>query len=130
MDNFQMVHTFLPEMIERKRGKIISICSMTAVNTIPSAVVYSATKYGVKGFMSALYDELCLNDHEKFINLTTVFPDFINTRKDLIDVLEKIKHMIILLAPNDVADKTVHGVLRKKRNIYVSDLYFAHFTAQ
>lgn len=117
-------------MIERKRGKIVSVCSITAVSTIPSAVVYSATKYGVKGFMSALFDELCVNDYEKFINLTTVYPDFINTRKDLIEVLEKVKHSILLLSPSQVADRAIQGVLGKKRNVYISDYFLAHFTAQ
>jgi short-subunit dehydrogenase len=125
-----MVHAFLPGMIERKRGKIVSICSMTGICTIPSAVVYSATKYGVKGFMSALYDELCVNDTEKFIHLTTVYPDFINTRKDMVDVLEKVKHMILLLTPAQVADRTIEGVLSKKRNVYISDYFLAHFAAQ
>ena len=126
----QLARTFLPGMIERKRGKIVSICSMIGMNTIPSAVVYAATKFGVRGFMSALHDELCVNDYEKFIHLTTVYPDFMNTRKDLIDVLEKVKHMILLLSPAEVAERAVRGVLRRKRNVYVSDHLLTHFAIQ
>lgn len=103
---------------------------MTAVSTIPSAVVYSATKYGVKGFMSALFDELCVNDYDNFIHLTTVYPDFINTRRDLTDVLEKVKHVILLLTPAEVADRTIDGALNRKRNIYISDYFLPHFAAQ
>lgn len=122
-----MVHTFLPGMIERKFGKIISICSAVTLNPLPTAVIYTATKYGVKGFMDTLYDELCINDYDKFINLTTVYPDFMNTRKDLIDVLEKIKHIPLLITPARVADESIKATLLRKRNASVIDCYFNYF---
>lgn len=121
-----MVHTFLPGMIERKRGRIVSISSITAINTIPSAVVYSATKWGVDGFMSCLYDELSLYDLDEYIKLTTVYPDFTNTRKELAETLDQIKHIIPRLSPTRVADETVRGMLANKRQIYVSDITLAH----
>lgn len=114
-------------MIDRKFGKIISICSAVTFNPLPTAVVYTATKFGVKGFMNALYDELCVNDYDNFITLTTVYPDFMNTRKDLIDTLEKVKHIPLLLTPARVADESVKAVLTKKREVNVTDYYFNYF---
>ena len=122
-----MVHIFLPGMIERKFGKIVSICSAVTLNPLPSSVVYTATKYGVKGFMNTLYDELCINDYDKFINLTTVYPDFMNTRKDLIDVLEKIKHIPLLITPTRVADESIMAMKKRMRNAHVNDNYFTYF---
>lgn len=122
-----MVHIFLPGMIERRYGKIVSICSAVTLNPLPSAVVYTATKYGVKGFMNTLYDELCINDYDKFINLTTVYPDFMNTRKDLTDVLEKIKHIPLLITPARVADESIMAMKKRMRDAHVLDNYFTYF---
>lgn len=122
-----MVHIFLPGMIERRYGKIVSICSAVTLNPLPSAVVYTATKYGVKGFMNTLYDELCINDYDKFINLTTVYPDFMNTRKDLTDVLEKIKHIPLLITPARVADESIMAMKKRMRDAHILDNYFTYF---
>lgn len=122
-----MVHIFLPGMVERRFGKIVSICSAVTLNPLPAAVVYTATKYGVKGFMNTLYDELCINDYDKFINLTTVYPDFMNTRKDLTDVLEKIKHIPLLITPARVADESIMAMKKRMRDAHVLDNYFTYF---
>lgn len=122
-----MVHVFLPSMIERKFGKIVSICSAVTLNPLPTSVIYTATKYGIKGFMDTLYDELCVNDYDNFVTLTTIHPDFINTRKDLLDVLERVKHVPLILTPKRVADETVKAVMLKKRDVKITDHYFNYF---
>lgn len=104
-------------MIERKRGHIVGISSMGGKITIPLAIGYCATKFGVRGFMNALYDELCLYDQDEFINLTTVYPAFINTRKELSDVLDQTKEMTPRMTPEFVADEVVKGLLRNKLDI-------------
>ena len=75
-------------MIERQRGHIMAISSISAYIAIPRAISYTATKFAVRGFMSALYDELCIDKNDKFVNLTTVYPSFINTRKELADIVD------------------------------------------
>lgn len=117
-----MVKMFLPGMIERKRGSIVAISSMAAKMTIPLASIYGSTKFGVDGFMEALFDDLCLDDHEKFIKLTTVFPYFINTRKNLSDTMDEIDDFIPRMTPQFVANKTVEGVLLNKRKIVITPL--------
>lgn len=119
-----MVHTFLPEMIKQKRGKIIAVASTTAFNPIPSAVVYSSTKFGIDGFMECLSYELAMTDKDEFIQLTTVFPDFMNTRKELSDVLDQIDYIFPRLTPERVADEAVKGMQAGKSKIIVSDIKF------
>jgi short-subunit dehydrogenase len=48
----------LPWMLERKRGVIINIASVTGFRASPYSAVYSATKHGVVGFSHALRGEL------------------------------------------------------------------------
>lgn len=47
------------------------------------AICNSATKFGIRGLMDGLYD---LNRLQNLnINVTTVFPPLVNTRKNFID---------------------------------------------
>lgn len=39
-------------------------------------------------FMSALYDEVVIDKHDEYIRVTTVYPSFINTRKELADIVD------------------------------------------
>lgn len=111
-------------MVERKEGHVVAICSLAGRMTIPCAVTYCSTKFGVHGFMEALKDELDLLDQD-FVKTTTVYPTFVNTRRDL-EVRLNAAGNIPRFEPNDVADRIVHGVLRNVRKIYIPS-YSKHF---
>lgn len=83
-----MVKQFLPGMIERKKGRIVAIASIASKVSAPFGSAYTATKHGLDGFMESLWDDLCVGDHEEFIKLCTVYPYFINTRKELGEIFE------------------------------------------
>jgi short-subunit dehydrogenase len=116
-----MTRVFLPGMMERKRGRIMSICSVGAVITVPALNVYCATKFGLNGFMQGLGDELLVEDPDNHIKLTTVYPDIINTRKEAMDLIDKMNHFIPKLAPERVADEAVSGMLMRKEQVFVSN---------
>lgn len=115
----QTVRTFLDTMIEKKRGHIVAISSFGGKVTFPLACLYCATKFGVKGFMGALFDELCVYEFDDFIKTTTVYPGFINTRKELSDVLDQTKEMAPRMSPRYVADSIVTAMLVDKRELVV-----------
>jgi short-subunit dehydrogenase len=121
-----MVHAFLPSMVARKRGRIVSISSITAFVAFPAGTVYTSTKCGLHGFMKCLEAELLINDQE-FVKFTTIFPEFINTRKELSDVLDKMDLKLSRLSPQRVADETVRGMLNNESEVVVSDVKFGFF---
>jgi short-subunit dehydrogenase len=45
-----MTRIFMKDMIEKKRGHITGIASMGGKVTLPLAISYCATKFGVDGF--------------------------------------------------------------------------------
>lgn len=104
-------------MIERKRGHIVGISSLGGKISFPLAIAYSATKHGVKGFMGALYDELCLTKVDKYVKVTTVYPSFINTRKELSDLLDQTHELGPRMSPHYVAKEVVKGILHNKNDI-------------
>lgn len=115
-----MIKTFLPDMISRQKGRIVTIASIGSKITIPVLSVYCATKYGVDGLMEALYDELCYDGHENAIKLATVFPYFIYTNPSVEDVINRLKDPFPRYLPEEVAKVTVKGVLIDKRKIYIT----------
>ena len=112
-------------MIERKRGHIMATCSMFAKVTYSMVTAYCATKYGVDGFMNALYDELCVKDQDEFIKLTTAYPNVINTRKEFSDILYKLGDLTPRMTPAYTANAIVNALLQNKRSIIVP--FSSHF---
>jgi short-subunit dehydrogenase len=121
--NQQTVKLFLPEMIQKKKGKIVAIASFFAKMTSPMSTVYSATKFGVDGFMNALYDDLCMDDNDENVRLTTAYPYFINTRKELGEMIDECEDILPRMAPEYVADEVVKAVLMRKRKITITPFY-------
>ena len=67
--------------------------------------------------MWALHDELCIDDSDKFIKTTTVYPWFINTRKELSDHLDSKNEMAPRMSAEYVADEVVKGMLLNESDI-------------
>lgn len=67
--------------------------------------------------MGALYDELCVFDQDEFIKTTCVYPAFINTRKEMCDLLDQVYEAIPRMTPEFVADEVVKGLLVNKKDI-------------
>lgn len=70
--------------------------------------------------MSALFDELCLFEQDDFIKTTTVYPTFVNTRKELGEKLEQAG-VLPRLEPEHAAHLIVKGILTNRRNVFVPD---------
>jgi all-trans-retinol dehydrogenase (NAD+) len=113
----QTVRTFLDKMIEKKRGHIVAIASLGGKISFPMGCGYCATKFGVRGFMNSLFDEICAYGHDKFIKTTCVFPSFINTRKELGDILDQSKEVAPRMSPEYVANEVVKGILFDRRDV-------------
>lgn len=117
--NLQTLRTFLNGMVERKQGHIVAISSLAGKLTFPNGIAYCATKFGVTGFMDALFDELSVLGQD-FIKTTTVYPFFVNTRRDLTEHLEKNQVGNLPRSdPDEVADVIVEGIKQNRRNIFV-----------
>lgn len=117
-----MTRIFISGMIERKYGRIMSICSIASVAESPTMVVYSATKKGVDGFMKALKDDILITENDDYIKLFLVYPDIINTRQEISNVLDAVKHFLPRLSPDRVADDAVKGLKDGKEFIFSSDI--------
>ena len=74
-----MIREFLPSMMEKDKGSLVSMCSIAGHAGCPYMVPYSASKFAVKGMMEALHQELRAQSPENKIHLMTVSPFIVET---------------------------------------------------
>lgn len=65
----------LPQMLERKQGHIVNICSIGGKVAVPHLLPYSSAKFALAGFSEGLYAEL----KRKGIHVVTVIPGLMRT---------------------------------------------------
>jgi short-subunit dehydrogenase len=65
-----VTHFFLKESLERKQGHFVFVSSALAFFAMPRHVLYSGTKYALRGFAEALHAEL----HNTGVDVTVVHP--------------------------------------------------------
>jgi all-trans-retinol dehydrogenase (NAD+) len=106
-------------MIERKRGHIVAVSSLSAKVSTYNIIAYITTKYGNDGFMRALYDDLCLDGHDSYIKLSTVYPAFFSTQKKLSDIMNTACAEMPLYDPSYAGELIVKGMLVNRREFIV-----------
>ena len=97
---FLCAKAVLPTMIERGRGRIVNVASISATLGTPSLAAYCASKWGVLGFTKALAEEVRGNG----VHVFAVSPGSVNT--------EMLRHGLPgatpQMEPEDVASVIVY----------------------
>lgn len=105
--HFYTIKEFLPGMIEKKRGHVVSIASMAAFMGIPMLGDYTASKAGAFMCNESLRHELNKFGHSSYIKTTVICPYFINT--GMFDGAQKAFPFDIL-EPTPVVDRIMNAV--------------------
>ena len=100
-------------MIENKSGSIINIASVHALTGNSNSSLYSAAKFGLRGFSESLYLEL--KKHK--IRVTAVYPDLVDT--ELLPASFKNRDKI--LKPQNISD-IINYILNLPENVVIKDL--------
>lgn len=114
----QMTHAVLPQMLERGGGHLVYISSMAGKVAVGGASLYAATKFGLRGFATALHDEL----ERDGIGVSTVFPGFISDAGMWADTGLEMRKGVGLKKPEHVAAAVVKGIEKNKSEIDVAPL--------
>ena len=69
-----LAHELIPGMLERGRGHLVFINSMSGKVASPRSALYSATKFGLRGFAFSLRQDL----EGTGIGVSSVFPGFVS----------------------------------------------------
>ncbi|KAI8438952.1 hypothetical protein MSG28_011265 [Choristoneura fumiferana] len=71
--HFWIFQAFLPSMIERRQGHIVAINSSAGLAPCADMVPYCAAKFGLRGLMESISEELRLDTWTKNIQTTSVY---------------------------------------------------------
>ncbi|HEY2602213.1 MAG TPA: SDR family NAD(P)-dependent oxidoreductase [Thermoleophilaceae bacterium] len=114
----QLARELQPRMTERGSGHLVFISSMSGKIATGGGSVYSATKFGLRGFASGLRDEL----RGSGVGVTVVFPGFIREAGMFADARVKLPPFMPTRSPKQVADAVVRGIERDRGEIDVAPL--------
>lgn len=105
LGSISCIKAVLPSMIERKRGTIINIISVTAEQAFTNSSAYAASKAGLMAFADSLREEV----REHNIRVISILPGATSTAIWPKKVLEKYTDR--MMKPEDVARVAVSAYL-------------------
>lgn len=112
---FWTTRAFLPGMIERKNGHLVTIASAGGLIGVPRLSDYSASKFAAVGFDESLRVELKRLGHTE-IHTTVVCPYYINT--GMFDgVRTRFPWLLPILEAEDAANQIINAIEKNKHRL-------------
>jgi short-subunit dehydrogenase len=111
-------HALLAGMLERGRGHLLYVSSIAGKTTVPGNPLYHASKYGLRGFASALRQDL----HGSGVGVSCIFPGFIRGAGMFADSGAKLPPGTGTRSPQDVALAVAEAIERDRGEVDVAAL--------
>lgn len=108
----ELTRALLPGMLERRRGAIISVASVSGL--IATDPLYSGVKFGVRGFMLSLRRQL----RGSGVSVSTVSPGFIRT-----PLTRRLRGPIPMPGPEVVARAIADLAIHPRREVIIPGWY-------
>jgi short-subunit dehydrogenase len=105
-------------MAQRKRGHIVFISSIAGKVSATGSSLYSATKFGLRGFAAGLREDV----EPRGIGVTVVFPGFVSEAGFFADSGVRLPRWVGTRTPEQVAEAVVRGIERERAEIDVAPL--------
>jgi short-subunit dehydrogenase len=113
-----LTHALAPAMVQRGSGHLLFMSSLSGKVATPGSSLYNASKYGLRGFASAMRADL----HASGVGVSAVFPGFIREAGMFADAGVKLPPGIGTRSPEDVARATVEAIERNRAEVDVAPL--------
>ena len=114
----QLARAVAPGMAERGRGHLVFIASLSGKISSGGGAVYSATKFGLRGFATGLREDLLGSG----VGVTTVYPGFISDAGMFAEADVKLPPGVGTRSPEQVAAAVVRGIEEEKPELDVAPL--------
>jgi short-subunit dehydrogenase len=113
-----LARALVPGMVERRRGHVVLVSSLAGKAASVGSAVYSATKFGLRGFGAGLREDL----HGTGVGVTVVFPSFIREAGMYAETEVDLPPWVGTRTPEDVARGVVRGIEHGKAEVDVAPL--------
>jgi uncharacterized protein len=114
--HIHLTRALLPGMLERGRGHLVFISSLSGKVASPGSSVYSATKFGLRGFAAGVREDL----HGTGVGVTVVLPSFVEGAGMFADAGVKLPPGVGTRTPEQVGEAVVRGIEDGKSEIVVA----------
>jgi short-subunit dehydrogenase len=105
-------------MVARGHGHLVFVSSLSGKAASARGSIYSATKYGLRGFALGLREDL----RDAGVGVSTVFPGFIRDAGMFHESGAKLPGYVALRTPDDVAAAVIKAIERNRSEIDVAPL--------
>ncbi|HUO69936.1 MAG TPA: SDR family NAD(P)-dependent oxidoreductase [Solirubrobacteraceae bacterium] len=113
-----LARSLAPLMIERRRGHMVFISSLAGKAASPASSIYSATKFGLRGFALGLREDL----RPFGIGASVVLPGFIRDAGMFADANVHLPTGVGTRSPDDVAASVIRAIERDRAEVEVAPL--------
>ena len=113
-----LAHALTPAMVERGGGHLLFMSSLSGKAASPGTALYNASKFGLRGFASALRADLRTSG----VGVSAVFPGFIRDAGMFADTGVKLPTGVGTRTPEDVAGAVVQAIERNRAEVDVAPL--------
>lgn len=124
---FWVVRAFLPGMIERNRGHIVTVASAAGISGNAKLVDYCSSKFAAVGFDEALRVEL--RRLKTKIRTTVVCPYYIDTGM-FEGVKTRFPRLLPILKPDYVVKRIVHAIQTNKSRLIMPKMIHVIYPAR
>ncbi len=111
-----LARALAPTMISRGAGHMVFISSLSGKTASPASSIYSATKFGLRGFALGAREDL----REHGVGVSTVFPGFIREAGMFADAGVRLRPGVGTRSPEDVATAVVRAISEDRAEIDVA----------
>ena len=116
---------FADAMSARGAGHMVFVSSLAGMSGQGGASVYSATKFGLRGFVQGLFDDLAPSG----VGTSAVFPGFIRDAGMFADANTELPRGVGTSSPEDVAAGVVKAIERNRLEVVVAPIGMRVMTA-
>jgi uncharacterized protein len=113
-----LAHALAPTMVGRGSGHLLFMSSLAGKTATPGTSIYNATKFGLRGFASALRADLRAHG----VGVSAVFPGFIRDAGMFAEAGVKLPTGVGTSSPEDVARAVVSAIERNRAEVDVAPL--------
>lgn len=114
----QLTRALLPRMLERGRGQVVLVSSLSGKVGSPRSGIYSATKFGLRGFAAGLREDV----EPMGIGVTVVFPGFVSDAGMFAESGAKLPRWVSTRTPEQVGEAVARAIERESAEVDVAPL--------
>jgi uncharacterized protein len=111
-----LARTLSEPMVARGSGHLVFMSSLAGKVGTPRSPVYSATKFGLRGFAQSLREDL----RPSGVGVSAIFPGFVRDAGMFHDTGTKLPPGVGTVSPQDVADAVVRAIERNRGEVDVA----------